>query len=249
MSRRRPFACGGGAFLLLAGAIAIGITAAAAGMLAEADRNGPSQGVHLETHVDARDSTGAQNDTTTEAAWIRMEGTSIDYPLAQASEENGPDFYLTHDLSGAPADEGCPYIDHRTSYLDRHVLVYGHNSGGTTPVFADIRRAWEQETFDTLGTVTLTAKDGSQSAFVPFFALKVKSSCEAIQRFSFPDDDALRSWLSSLAAKASAVAQDIAARGVAKRALTLVTCSSLVPGGADRTLVVCVETDYEASEG
>ena len=175
-----------------------------------------------------------------QAAWLSVDGTPIDYPVAQGAEQE-PGFYLAHDLWGQPSQVGCPYLDWRCSVADTHALIYGHRVGTTDLQFSPIANAWDQGVFDALGAATLETRTGTKS-YVPCFALKVDKSYEQIQRFSMNRDE-LRSWLEDMLGEASAAsprAQDLCRH--ATKALTLATCASSQAGQRERTLLVFVGT-------
>lgn len=175
-----------------------------------------------------------------QAAWLSVDGTPIDYPVAQGAEQE-PGFYLAHDLWGQPSQVGCPYLDWRCSVADTHALIYGHRVGTTDLQFSPIANAWDQGVFDALGAATLETRTDTKS-YVPCFALKVEKSYEQIQRFSMNRDE-LRSWLEDMLGEASAAsprAQDLCRH--ATKALTLATCASSQAGQRERTLLVFVGT-------
>ena len=64
------------------------------------------------------------NDDT--IGWITIEGTSIDYPIVQASDNS---YYLTHDCNDNKPKYGSIFMDyHNASDLsDKHTILYGHN--------------------------------------------------------------------------------------------------------------------------
>lgn len=175
-----------------------------------------------------------------QAAWLSVDGTPIDYPVAHGAEQE-PGFYLAHDLWGQPSQVGCPYLDWRCSVADTHALIYGHRVGTTDLQFSPIANAWDQGVFDVLGAATLETRTDTKS-YVPCFALKVDKSYEQIQRFSMNRDE-LRSWLEDMLGEASAAsprAQDLCRH--AAKALTLATCASSQAGQRERTLLVFVGT-------
>ena len=175
-----------------------------------------------------------------QAAWLSVDGTPIDYPVAQGAEQE-PGFSLAHDLWGQPSQVGCPYLDWRCSVADTHALIYGHRVGTTDLQFSPIANAWDQGVFDALGAATLETRTDTKS-YVPCFALKVDKSYEQIQRFSMNRDE-LRSWLEDMLGEASAAsprAQDLCRH--ATKALTLATCASSQAGQRERTLLVFVGT-------
>ena len=189
-------------------------------------------------------SSGALNDeqpTVSYAAWLTVEGTPIDLPVAVVADGMPADFYLSHDLWGNRSALGCPYLDERCSEDGMHILVYGHRIGWTDEVFTPLADCYHQQRFDALGQARWESSDGAATVFHPLCALRVSASFAAIQRFSFDDLDDLRSWLNGIAAQADARVSDweerIARTG---RVLTLVTCSEANGHSATRTLVIFV---------
>lgn len=60
-------------------------------------------------------------------AWILINDTNIDYPIAQHPTED--DYYLNHDMYGDARFAGCPYIQtiNKNDFSDPNTVVYGHN--------------------------------------------------------------------------------------------------------------------------
>ena len=84
-------------------------------------------------------------------AWIKMDGTNVDYPIAQSSTDDA--FYLTHSAvdksylsSGAIYTEKC----NSTDFSDRVTLVYGHNGYGDT-MFTTLHNFEDEEFFNSNG--------------------------------------------------------------------------------------------------
>lgn len=61
-------------------------------------------------------------------AWVRVPGTTVDYPIVQGRPES-PDFYLTHNANGERSAWGAPYIDAGCAQGAESplVIVYGHH--------------------------------------------------------------------------------------------------------------------------
>ncbi len=173
------------------------------------------------------------------AAWLKVLGTSIDYPVAQAQEAD-PSFYLSHDLWGNACSSGCPYLDWRCGANNRQALVYAHRIGTTGRQFTPIADAWQQAQFDATGNLVWTTANGTEE-LQPLCALKVDKGYQRIQGFDASDATDLRRWLNTVLADSTARssgAEALASR--AKRAITLATCSSAQGGQRDRTLLVFV---------
>ena len=176
-------------------------------------------------------------------AWLTVEGTSIDLPVVQPGEGTDADFYLDHDFWGGCSATGCPYLDARADADGTHLLVYGHHIGWTRQMFSELFQAYEQDEFDQVGTAAWSTPDGNVTAFTPIFAMSVDKGYEAVQTFSFEDDDELHAWLLALGEDATARAEDWEGLCMdADRVLTLVTCSNVVGGQRERTLIVFAAT-------
>lgn len=173
------------------------------------------------------------------AAWLSVQGTPIDYPVMVAAADKPEDYYLTHDAWGGETSVGCPFIGEGSSASGPHTLVYGHHVGTTSKQFTPVSRAFEQEVFDGLGACAWELPDGEGRVLEPLCALEVDAGFEAIQTYEFDGSQAFRSWLRGLCGQASARSAAWESRcATAEKAVTLVTCSSVVAGQSGRTLVV-----------
>jgi len=78
--------------------------------------------------------------------WIRLEGTLIDYPVMQYSDN---DFFLTHLPDGTPHRNGSIFLDYRNSsdFSDKSILIFGHESRNLD-MFGVLKNYRNQEFFD-----------------------------------------------------------------------------------------------------
>ena len=76
-------------------------------------------------------------------AWLRLNNTSINYPVVQAFDN---DFYLNHDFNKDVNVNGWIFVDYRNDMnnLDQNTIIYGHNSYGTI-MFATLRYVLEDK--------------------------------------------------------------------------------------------------------
>lgn len=96
--------------------------------------------------------------------WIRLEGSTIDYPLMQRKEEGT--YYLHRDFAGAYSYSGLPFLDAACDVEQGSCwLIYGHNMRNQT-MFAGLHRFaerdyWEQhpvlyiDTLEEMGEYTV----------------------------------------------------------------------------------------------
>lgn len=170
--------------------------------------------------------------------WLAVEGTSISYPIVQASEGE-PSFYLTHDFWGNRSAYGCPYIDNRTSLGHMHTLVYGHHISSSNQMFSELAKAYQPNTFKALGRAFILTPDHDVLSFEPICALRVDQANGDIQTFSWSTEDDMASWLQNLTHQAGKTTSGADIQKMSpKQVLTLVTCSGDMAGQRERTLVI-----------
>lgn len=176
-------------------------------------------------------------------AMLTVEGTGIREPVIQASEQEGNSFYLHHDINGAESYAGAIFADARCVQPSQHLLFYGHSFGYGTSMFSELKHAWQNDVFESIGQARLTI-NGTTHTYYPVAALHVDASYDPIQRFSFSNTDELRVWLKTIADEAQATTEKSA--GIIARAqhvVSLVTCSDVHPGKPGRTVVVFVSVN------
>lgn len=80
-------------------------------------------------------------------AWIQIDDTQINYPIAQRPNDDG--FYLHHDMYGDAVFAGCLYTEHcnKTDWTDPMTIVYGHNMRNQT-MFYDLHKFNDPEWFN-----------------------------------------------------------------------------------------------------
>lgn len=187
-------------------------------------------------------------------AWLTVDAAGISLPVVQG-ERDDPTYYLSHDIKGETSPAGTPFIDWRCweapAECPQHLLVYGHHLGVTGGMFSPLYHCWQQGEFERLcASGADWYEPGARVChFTPLCALRVREDYAPIQVFSWPDSEHLRSWLHDRARHSSATMPDWErAAQDATRCLTLVTCSSDLPGQGWRTLVLFVEDSPSTCE-
>lgn len=63
--------------------------------------------------------------------WIRVEGTKVNYPVVQSSNN---DYYLSHAFNKTSNQGGWIFADYRVNFKDfgRNTIIYGHNMNNKT---------------------------------------------------------------------------------------------------------------------
>jgi sortase B len=97
-------------------------------------------------------------------AWIRIDGTMIDYPVMYADDN---EFYLEHLPNGKKSDQGSLFIDYRNApdFLDPNTLVYGHRMKSGT-MFGTLRYYNNQSYYDKHPTVSIFTPEGNYEAIL-----------------------------------------------------------------------------------
>ncbi|MDO4491746.1 MAG: class B sortase [Lachnospiraceae bacterium] len=80
-------------------------------------------------------------------AWIQLDNTNINYPIAQREGDDG--FYLHHDMYGDAVFAGCLYTEGCNSkdWTDPMTIVYGHNMRNQT-MFYDLHKFNDPQFFE-----------------------------------------------------------------------------------------------------
>ena len=119
--------------ILLAAICAVSLTAAALIGWTIFHQDAVYRELSIDVEADAGDGIDWDALPASVVAWVRVPGTTVDYPIVQGRPEL-PDFYLTHDASGERSVWGTPYIDAGCAQGAESplVIVYGHHmSDGT----------------------------------------------------------------------------------------------------------------------
>jgi sortase B len=87
----------------------------------------------------------AENEDT--AGWIRIEGTSIDYPVVQGIDN---DYYLHHSFQKKENPAGTIFMDYNNDSTDplrwRNIVLYGHRMKNGT-MFKDLSKFMDRDFF------------------------------------------------------------------------------------------------------
>ena len=72
----------------------------------------------------------------TKTAWIKINGTNINYPIVQGKDN---EYYLNHNVDGKVATAGSIFLDYRNKWSDDFLIIYGHRMSGEQ-MFGEIVR-------------------------------------------------------------------------------------------------------------
>jgi len=152
-------------------------------------------------------------------AWIRLEGTALDYPLMQGTDNY---FFLGHLPDGTSHRNGSVFLDNRNNadLSDRNSLIYGHESR-TGDMFGMLKN-YRQQTFYEENPVINIYTASNDYELLLFAGYLVDSGVEA-PSIIFRDDAAFERYIADLKRR-SFFRSDVEV-GVDDRIVSLCTCA------------------------
>ena len=169
--------------------------------------------------------------------WIEIPGTTINYPVYQASDNEK---YLRHSATGEWTVGGQLFADcegTRPGMVDALTLVYGHHLLDGT-MFEPISRMDDQAEFDKVDTVWYVTEDTAWEC-EPLFLYYTQPDDQKARIFNWESYDAFHDYLTERLGHAAAKRDDAAQIvGSTRHVLCLITCNYY--DGYGRTILVCV---------
>lgn len=128
-------------------------------------------------------------------AWIQIDDTQINYPIAQRPNDDG--FYLHHDMYGDAVFAGCLYTEscNSTDWTDPITVIYGHNMRNQT-MFYDLHKFADQEFFDNHKYFYIYSEDCIRVYEV--FAAITYDDRRVIDYFNLNDKDCFQKYIDDL---------------------------------------------------
>lgn len=173
---------------------------------------------------------------TSVVAWVRVPGTTVDYPIVQGRPES-PDFYLTHDAGGERSAWGAPYIDAGCAQGAESplVIVYGHHMSDGT-MFAPLAQYSSRDFAEGHRTIRVYTRERAFELEV--FAADVVDASTEGKRTDFADAAELDAYLGDKLSRCEVILEELA--DVAQ-AWDFVTCSYQTSNS--RTVVYAKEVE------
>lgn len=152
-------------------------------------------------------------------AWLSIDGTNIDYPVAQHSDN---DYYLHHLFTGEWNSSGCLFMDcsNQAGFSDLHTIIYGHHMDNGT-MFQKLMGYKDQSFYDEHPTAQLFTPDGTYT--VEFFAGYVAGVDGNAWKLDFASDAEFGKWAEN--AKEKSLFESPVTPTASDRIVTLSTCS------------------------
>lgn len=130
------------------------------------------------------------------AGWIYIEGTAINYPVVQGTDN---DYYLRHLFDGTYNSTGCIFLDSRcmADFSDRHSIIYGHHMNNKT-MFAGLVDYKDQAFYDEHSVALLVTPTAYYK--IQFFSGYVSDNWSNAWNLDL-DDSSYAAWLKDIQEK------------------------------------------------
>lgn len=112
--------------------------------------------------------------------WIQVNGTNINYPYVQASDN---DFYLNHSFDKSSNGAGWIFMDYRNNSqeFDKNTIIYGHGRSNTS-MFGTLKNILKSSWFkDSNNYVIKLATEQENSLWEVFSVYKIPTTSDYLQ--------------------------------------------------------------------
>ena len=157
--------------------------------------------------------------------WLRVEGTNIDYPVVQSTNN---EFYLNNDFNKNQSISGCIFIDYRVNLKeDNNIIIYGHNMRNKE-MFNNLSKYKEDEFFKSKNKIIIT--DNNEVSEYEVFSVYIEEASDIYRGNTLEDFD---SYINEI--KNKSLYKNHIELKEKDKLITLVTCS--FEYGEARTIV------------
>jgi len=173
-------------------------------------------------------------------SWLKIQGTHIDNPVAQAAEDD-PDYWLSHNINGYYSQSGTIFFGEESN--DKVNIIYGHKMNMYGLMFNELGDKADQASFNSLGNVLLWTKETGLEGYTPVAAQRINAHETDLRNVPSMTDENRLEWTKQFYQDASATESVNWENVKNKKLLFLVTCSGYARYGHDvRTVILCVQS-------
>ena len=141
------------------------------------------------------DFTKLKNTNQDTIAWLTVEGTTINYPIVQTSDN---DYYLTHSYDKALTVTGWTFMDYRNNKMnDKNTIFYGHNLINNTS-FGSLKKLFNERKSD-INILVLT-DDGKTYTYKVFSGYTIGPEVYYL-RINFYGNDDYQKFLNTITSR------------------------------------------------
>ena len=181
------------------------------------------------------------------AAWIKIPGTIIDYPVMHSGKNgDGTDFYLNHNSDKKPHRAGAIYMQQINSadFSDPNTVLYGHNMGNGS-MFSWLHQYKKKAFFDENHTI-LVYTPGHILTYEIYSAFYYDDR-HILNSFDFSNEEYYGAFLRQTLNPTSMVKQVREGISVTTNA-RIITLSTCTGSDTQRLLVIGVLTDDQPTK-
>ncbi len=160
------------------------------------------------------------------AAWIRVKGTRIDYPVMQ--NKNDSEYYLHRNFQKKTDKNGLPFLAGECNIKDinSNFLVYGHHMKSGM-MFTDLLKYAEKDFYETHSSIQFdtVSETGTYQVFAAFYT-DVTEGSKHVKFYDYAgtlDEESFEKYVKEVAEKSLYKGRALPQYG--QSLLTLVTCS------------------------
>lgn len=172
-------------------------------------------------------------------SWLKIQGTHIDNPVAQATEDD-PNYWLSHNINGYYSQSGTIFFGEESN--DKVNIIYGHKMNMYGLMFNELGDKADQNNFNSIGDALLWTKETGLETYRPIAAQRVNAHETDLRNVPSMSDENRLEWAKQFYQNASATDSVNWNTVKDKKLLFLVTCSGYARYGHDiRTVILCVK--------
>lgn len=152
-------------------------------------------------------------------AWIRADGTNIDYPVLHTDNN---DYYMNHLYNRAGNSSGSIFIDYRNigDFSDKNTVLYGHHMKNGS-MFKSLEEYKDQEFYDANPVMNICTPNGDFS--VELISGTVENGSKQFMKFYFDTDEEFMDYVNSFRARSTFQSDTVVEPG--DRLVSMCTCS------------------------
>jgi sortase B len=180
-----------------------------------------------------------QAESSDVSGWIRIPGTTVDYPILTNSES---DYYLHRNMYGQYSFAGAIFADYQnsTDLSDNHLVIYGHHMAAST-MFHDVANYVNQSYFENHRVIYVETPETTYvlKAVEMYTVEPTETDARSVL---FSSSQSFQEYFDLRLARSDYIKFEDYNRATADKLVTLITCNST---GKARQVVECVvEQEY-----
>jgi len=128
-----------------------------------------------------------QKENSDIVAWLEIEGTNINYPVLQTTDNN---YYMTHNYKKEKSKDGSLFLDkdYNWEVPSTNLLIYGHNNIGSKEMFVSLLDYQDENFYKEHPKIRLTTnKEDAEYEIIAVFKSRVyyKSETDVFRYYYF----------------------------------------------------------------